>query len=301
MWYDSNKKEGVDINLIQILELTEIQANIIAIALPIILVCAFILIIPILRDGSNNTFRRYLSYSINPPKMGSDKAKLYFYYSGIVLFLVSFMISEFYEVILDLILPITQGNTGEIREISTIVFQSPFSAGWIGSLPWFGRIMYHETWNWVYFTAAFTDNPDFLGTLNVFLTLFSIGVGIVFLAPLVSKTIRHSFLPSMSFFTIGMAIFTKASVSSLAYAIALASLNVELEYLTIVATGSMIPGLWTAIAMQFLIVLSLFAFFVLLGRRLWRIYYPDSGLRAWFTVYIALNFLLGIALNILVV
>ncbi|MFW9870457.1 MAG: hypothetical protein ACFFFO_05125 [Candidatus Thorarchaeota archaeon] len=287
--------------MIQILELTEIQANIIAIVLPLIMVSVFILIIPSLRDGSSSTFRRYLSYSVKPPKIGSDKAKLYFYYSGIVLFLVSFMVSEFYEVILDLILPVTQGNTGEMREISTIVFQSPFNAGWIGSLPWLGRIMYHETWNWVYFTAAFTDNPDFLGTLNAYLTLFSIGVGIVFLAPLAIKTIRHSFLASMSFFTIGMAIFVKASVSSLAYAIALAFLNAELEFITIVATGSMIPDLWFTIVVQSLIVLAMFGFFAVLGRKLWRIYYPDSQSRTWFTGYIALNFLLGVIITILVV
>ncbi|MFX1483314.1 MAG: hypothetical protein ACFFCP_09005, partial [Promethearchaeota archaeon] len=169
--------------MIQILEFDTIQASLIAIILPILAVCLFILILPTLRNGSNNKFRRYLSYLFSPPKLNSatpieestrnrliqreDKIKLYFYYLGILLFLVTFMIGEFYQVMFDLLLPISQGTTGEVRVASVVAFQSIFSAGWIGTLPWLGQVAYHKTWEWIYFTAAFTDNLGFLSAVSV--------------------------------------------------------------------------------------------------------------------------------------
>ena len=305
----------------QILELTTIQANLIAITLPIVIVCLFLLIIPWLKKESPSRLRRYLSYLFNPPQLGShenesqkenvvrrhtliereEKVRLYFYYLAIVLFLVSFIIGEFYEVIFDLLLPVSQGSTGELREVTNVIFQNPFSAGWIGTLPWMGLVTYHETWSWIYFTAAFTDNPDFLGTVIIVQILISIGVGLVFLVPLAIKEIRHSFLSSMFFFTTGMTIFTKSATSSFAYALALAFNNAELEYISIVATGSMIPGLTSVIAILFTIVLAMFALYIILGRKLWQVFYTDSKSRTWFMMYIVLSFLLGIALTIMVV
>jgi hypothetical protein len=269
---------------------------------------------------SGSKSRRYLSFLITPPRIGSgisefpktdakqisktswrnDKVKLYFYYLGIVLFLVSFTISEFYEVMIDLLLPVSQGSTGEMRVALSVMFESVFSAGWIGSLPWMGVITYHETWSWIFFTAAFTDNPDFLGTVIGFQTLISIGVGLIFLVPLFIKRIRHSFFPSMFFFITGMTIFTKAATSSLAYAIALAFGNVELEYVTLTATGNMIPNLANVITVMFPSVLVMFAFFLIIGRKLWKVHYTDSRSRTWFMVYITLSFCLGFVLTILV-
>jgi hypothetical protein len=294
--------------MIQTIEIPILQASIIAIVLPIIFVCFFIFFIPTLRDGSASRLRRYLSYLVNPPFLANDtssirkdKARIYFYYLGIILFLVSFVISEFYEVMLDLFLPITQGSTGEMREAVSVVFQSPFSAGWFGSLPWMGLDMYHETWHWIYFTGAITDNPDFLHLISLRLIVYSIGVGLVFLIPLVLKRIRQSFLSSMFFFMIGMIILTKAAISSLAYAAALAYGGAELEYSIFTTTGAMIPGLVNWVLVLFLVVLAMFVLFTLLGRRLWKVFYSDSRTRNWFTVYIALCFWMVLVVTILVV
>jgi len=297
--------------MIQTIEVSVVLANIVALALPIVFLCLFLLLIPSLSDGSKSKARRYLSYLVNPPQLGStspndisakgDRVKLFFYYLGFVLFLTSFVIGEFYEVMLDLILPLTQGSTGEMRNVVSVIFQSPFNAGWFGALPWIGLNTYHETWNWIYFTAALTDNPAFLSQINQTLILFSAGVGVVFLIPLRIKRIRHSFLPSMFFFMTGMAIFSKAAISSLAYALALMIGGVELEYSTFVVTGSMIPNLANFIAVLFLIVLAMFGLFTFLGRRLWKVHYGDSRSRNWFTVYIAMSFWLVLVLTILVV
>ena len=306
---------------ISFLEFSASQAVIIAIILPIIVVCLFIITIPWLKNGTGSKLRRYLSYFIHPPQMDAHetepsdtsienkpssewretKIRLFFYYLAIVLFLISFMIGEFYEVMIDLCLPITQGNTGAVRIFTSIVFQSPFNAGWVGELPWTGFTTYHETWDWILFTAPLSDNPGFLRAVVDALLQFSALVGLVFLSPLAIKSIRQSFLSSMFFFLTGMTIFTKAAVSYLAELLALAFANAELQYLQIVVTGSMISDIMGLIVSDLLVVLGMFALFIVLGRKLWRVYYTDSKSRTGFMMYITLSFVLGIALTILMV
>jgi len=307
--------------MMQFLEFSISQATIIAISLPIVAMCLFILTIPWLRNGSGSKLRRYLSYFVSPPRIGSskseipdadteekrsvlwreDKVRLFFFYLGIVLFLVSFMIGEFYEVMFDLMLPVNQGSTGEFRTVTSVIFQNPFNAGWMGALPWAGYVTYHETWNWIVFTAALTDNPDFLGSIVIVLLLISIGGGLAFLAPLAIKSIRHSFLPSMFFFTTGMTIFTKVVAGYFAEALALVLLNVQLRYMHVVVTADMIPYLGGLLVSGLLLMLGMFALFIVLGRKLWRVYYTDSKSMTGFMVYITLTFVLGLALTIIMV
>jgi len=324
----SDSDSGGSIELIGILELSMFQATIIAIALPIVTICIFILIIPWLSNGSGSRLRRYLSYLVSPPRIGSLlseesgndanrrnaklwrglKVRLFFLYLAIALFLISFILSEFYEVMLDVFLPVTQGSTGDMRIVTSIVFQSPFNAGWIGAMPWYGSLpapsnlgIYHETWNWIFFTAAITDNPYFLETTITALLLLSLGVGSVFLAPLASKTIRHSFIPSIFFLISGMAIFTKTVFASFAHAWALIFGNASFQYGIISITGEMIPNLIDAIIYGIPILLGMFALFIVLGWKLWGVHYADVESRRWFIAYIAMSYWIGLALSILVV
>jgi hypothetical protein len=311
-----------------LLELSVLQATILAIALPIIALCVFIIVIPWLRNGSGSKLRRYLSYLVNPPRIGSFnsagieedpdrnysafwreiKVRLFFVYLAIGIFLVSFMISEFYEVMFDLSLPVTQGSTGEIRTVTSVVFQSPFTAGWIGAMPWYGRLpapsslgTYHETWSWVFITTVYTDNPYFLQTMLTAMLTISFIVGLVFLAPLAFKTIRHSFLPSIFFFMTGMSIFTKTAIGCFAQALALAFRDASIQYGIRTVTGEMIPNLIEGIAVSIPIILGLFALFTMLGWKLWKAHYADIESRSWFIVYIALSYWIGLALTILIV
>lgn len=105
----------------------------------------------------------------------------------------------------------------------------------------------------------------------------------------------------MLFFMTGMSIFTKAAISSLAYAAALAYGGVELSYSTFTVTGAMIPGLTSLVLVLLLLVIAMFGLFSFLGRRLWKAFYQDSRTRNWFTAYIALSFWMSIVLTILVV
>jgi hypothetical protein len=305
--------------MIQMLEIGVNIAVIIAIALPLIAFSLCILIIPSLRNSSGSRLRRYLSYLITPPMIGSLKSnkpdslkrqikvRLFFLYLGIAIFLISFMISEFYQAILDIMLPVTQGSTGAERIVSSVVFQSPFSAGWIGSLPWYGALplpgifgTYHEPWRWIFATAAFTDNPYFMETMLTVMLLFSVISGIVFLLPLASKTIRHSFLPSIFFLMVSMILFSKSAIDAVAQTCSLLFFDGQVQMGLIVVTGDMIPNLIQGILYGIPILLAMFALFSLIGWKLWKEHYPDTQSRNWFMLFIALSFWGGLALTIFV-
>ena len=305
----------------QLFEIAPDIANIIALLLPIVIGCIFFLIIPMVRRGSGSTLRRYVSYLVKPPRLGSTedgtqsrtsswrdiKVKLFFVYLGIALFLISFMMSEFYEVIFDMAMPVTQGSTGEIRSLTSLVFLSPFTAGWVGALPWYGYLPapagfgnYHDPWGWIYTTAAYTDNPNFLGTMVTILLIVSFIVGIIFLIPLAFKRIRQSFLPSLFFFISGMMIFTKAAIGGLGHALAL-TFGAQLRAGIMIITGNMIPDLSEVVAIGLLIVFALYIFFAFIGHELWKVHYEDIKSRRWFLVYFTLIYWLGLSITILVV
>ncbi len=306
--------------MIQMFEIGADLAVILAIALPLIAVCLCILIIPSLRKSTGSKIRRYLSYLVTTPQIGSLKSndpnakwrqikvRLFFVYIGIGIFLISFMIGEFYQVMLDIILPVTQGSTGVTRVVSTVVFQSPFSAGWVGSLPWYGSYplpeiwgTYHEPWRWIFGTAAFTDNPNFMTSIITIMLLFSALVGLVFLAPLASKTIRQSFLPSMFFFMTGMMVFTKAAIDAFSQACVLAFFGGEIRFGVIVIAGNMIPNLIQGILVSIPIILAMFGLFILIGWKLWKVHYPDANSRKWFMLFIAMTFWGGLAITMFIV
>lgn len=310
--------------MIQMLEIGADIAKIIAVALPIVAVCLCILIIPSLKKSTGNKLRRYLSYLITPPKIGSMKSndqdiqltslwrqikvRLFFVYIGIAIFIISYMIGEFYQVFFDIILPVGQDDTGVYRVVSSVVFQSPFSAGWIGSLPWYGSYpapgtlgIYHEPWRWIFATSAISDNPFFMQIMVTIMLLFSTIVGFVFLLPLASKTIRRSFLPSLFFFMTGMAVFTKVVIDVFAYVCALAFFNARIHIGQIVVTGDMMNNLVPGILVSIPIILAMFGFVFLVGWKLWKVHYPKLESRRWFMLFITLCFWFGLGLTIITV
>ncbi|MFW9926527.1 MAG: hypothetical protein ACFFDM_07130 [Candidatus Thorarchaeota archaeon] len=311
--------------MIQLFEIAADQAMIIAMAIPIVAACLFILIIPWLRNGSHTKMRKYLSYLIRPPQIGSltsqdsdvklggsslwreIKVRLFFIYLGIGLVLVSFMISEFYEVVFDILLPVTQGSTGEVRTVSSVAFMSIFNAGWIGALPWYGQLpapsilgTYHDSWGWIFFTSAFTDNPNFFTSMVFILLLISIASGFLFMTPLISKTIRHSFLPSMFFYITGLLVFTKSAIGATAQVLSLLSGGL-IRYGLWTVTGNIIPRLYEGLLYGTPILLAMFGLFIFLGRKLWQVYYSDMKSKRWFMVFVTLVFLLSLVISMSVV
>ena len=309
--------------MLSILEINANLASIIGIVLPFALFLAFLVFNRSLKEESGSTIRRYLSYLVNAPRIGllslSDrkdpqslkrevKVRLGFVYLGIGLFLISFIIAEFYKVFLDIQLPVTQGSTGEARIVTSIVFQSPFIAGWIGSMPWYGSFplplgwrTYHESWDWIFFTAAVTDNPDFMGNTALAMALLSFLVGSVFLAPLISKKIRKSFMSSLFFFVTGMAVFTKTVLGFLAHALALFYGNAQLQIGVVIVTGTMIPDLNEMVTWGLAFAAGLYLLFSALGWNLWQQHYTDRKSRLWFMGFISMSYWLGFILMLLTV
>jgi hypothetical protein len=234
--------------------------------------------------------------------------RLGFVYLGIGLFLISFIIAEFYEVLLDIQLPVTQGSTGDERIVSSLVFQSPFIAGWIGSMPWYGSFplplgwgTYHESWDWIFFTAAVTDNPNFMGSVATLMLLMSFLVGSVFLAPLISKGLRKSFLSSLFFFVTGMAVLTKTTLGFLAQALVLFYGNAQLQIGALIVTGPMIPDLNEMVSWGLIFAVGLYILFSALGWKLWQQHYQDIKSRLWFLGFITVSYWLGLILMVLTV
>ncbi|MFX0055644.1 MAG: hypothetical protein ACFFAX_14240 [Promethearchaeota archaeon] len=312
---------GGAIRLTPLLELPIFHASILGLTLPLLALCLFVLVIPWLRKENGSGVRRYLSYLVTPPRIGSlrnessdtalwkeIKVRLFFVYLGVALFLISFMICEFYEVFMDTLLPVTQGSTGESRIVTSVVFQNPFTAGWVGSMPWYGGLpapsalgTYHETWSWIFITDAYTDNPLFFETVLTSLLVLSFIIGLVFLAPLGIRTIRHSFVSSMFFLLTGMMVFSKAAFGCFAQAWVLLYNDASITYGVLSATRSMFPSLADAISFGAPIILAMFALFIVIGNKLWKMYYDDSGSRTWFLVFITMSYWIGLALTILVV
>ncbi|MFW9768720.1 MAG: hypothetical protein ACFFF9_05885 [Candidatus Thorarchaeota archaeon] len=298
------------------IEISVDLAIIIGIVLPIVL--PSLLYIGVRRVNTEGNLYKYL---VRPPQFQSEnsnslensdmwtqiKIKLGFIYLGMALFLVSFVLSEFYEVIFDITLPVNQGSTGEMRTISSLAFLSLFNAGWVGSLPWYGWLPapagfgnYHDPWGWIFTTAAYTDNPNFLGTIVSVLFITSVMVGTVFLLPLVSRRIRESFVPSLIVFTTGMAVFTKTIVGGLGHAIALA-LGAQIPFGIRIVTGNLVPDLNEVVVVGFLFFIGLYFLFLIIGQRLWKIHYDDRRSRLGFLLYITIIYWIGLVLTIMVV
>ena len=294
-------------------------ATLIAVILPVVVVCLCFLIIPSIRKSTGSKIRRYLSYLVTPPPIGSLKSnepeawwrqvkiRLFFVYLGIGIFLISFMMGEFYQVMIDIMLPVTQSSTGAERIVSSVVFLSPFSAGWVGSMPWYGSFplpglidTYHEPWQWIFATAVFTDNPNFMDTMVFVMMLFSAIVGVVYLVPLMSKTIRRSFLPSMFFFMTSMMVFTKAAIDAIAQACSLAFLNGQIRIGYLVISGEMVPNLVQGILVGIPIILAMFGLFSLIGWKLWKVHYPDANSRKWFMLFVTFSYWIGLAITMVV-
>ena len=238
-----------------------------------------------------NKFKNQLSY------------RLLFIYGGILLFLLGNLFGEFYFLLVDVSLPVTQGSTGESRIWSSIVLNSPFSGGWMGFLPWYGNIpvplnyldTFHTTWSWILFTATFTDNPAFLDTVVWVVLSGTILSGVLFLSPLLLSAIRKSFIPSMFFFTTGMLISMKGIFSCFSQAFKLEFASGSITYGIHTFTKNSFNNV-TDLLMSFLlplfsIMLVFFVFFALLGHKIWNQHYPNHQFsHYWFLLFITISF-----------
>ncbi len=222
---------------------------------------------------------------------------LSFVYLGLFLFIIGNMLGVFYTVMGDVLEAVNQGATGDSRIILGIEFLDPFNAGWTGSLPWYGSYplplagtaVYHDTWEWIYFTGFLWGNSDFFNNMLNEVILFTFGVGLLFLLPLLYGPIRRSFIPSLFLFISGMYVTSTALLRCLAQIVTLGYLGDTIQFgfyeQSIVGEYSAAVPIIVGALIPYVLLFA--AVFPLLGYKLWRGLYPGCRRSAaWFALYI---------------
>lgn len=274
-------------------------ASTLTLAIPIIII-AFTVVVVLLRNRLQSLrVKSLIEQLVTPPSFNLQNVLsiLSLAFLGILLFAIGNIFGVFYTVMGDAAQVINQGSTGDSRIILEIVFLDPYNAGWLGTLPWYGsyplplsgEIVYHDTWEWIYFTGIISDNPGFFNSIANNIILFTYGMSLLFLLPLIIPHIRRSFLPSLFLFTSGMYVASTALLRCFAQVIKLGYLGetirygfYELSYADVDPTA--VPAIIYAIGPY---VVMLAVIFTILGYKLWRGFYPEARRSAvWFAVYV---------------
>ncbi|MHA1928063.1 MAG: hypothetical protein ACTSV2_05710 [Candidatus Thorarchaeota archaeon] len=232
-------------------------------------------------------------------------SRLAIVYLLLFLFYLSNTIGVFYYVMSDVVQTMTQGSTGLSRIVSSILIESPFTGGWVGSLPWYGSIplppagvnLFHDPWAWIFFTAARTDNLDFFLGTSTDMIVNSFFFASFFLVPLLYKPIRKSFMSSLFLFTSGMAIATRTIFGffSQAWSLLFNSEIIQFGLYQVSAGQLQVITEWEIIIITLPILILMCAFFSLVGWKLWRGHYPDHNRsHIWFTLYVIGSFWLSL-------
>ncbi len=314
-------------------EFNSLQVLILAVLLPLVSTCLVIIAEPRLKQQKSEGIRKYLSFLITPPdmkplEMNTDtnvnqiekrdhfKSQLLirigYVYLIIVLFITCNWIAEFYYVAGDLLETMGQTGTDLTRTWSSIIIYSPFEGGWLGFLPWYGNLpspplyvdIFHEPWNWRFFTSAIVDNPNFFTSTFQHMLISSLITGIIFLFPLILKSVRKSIVPTLFFLTSGMLIMTKSVFAGFGQAFRLfyggETITYGIRNVTI-AIEQLQYYVWNSMIVNMVLIIGMFGFFFLLSYKLSKNYYPENHkLRKWFIVSITAIFWISFAFNVVI-
>jgi hypothetical protein len=278
-------------------EFNSLQVLILAVLLPLVSTCLVIIAEPRLKQQKSEGIRKYLSFLITPPDMKPLEMNT---------------IAEFYYVAGDLLETMGQTGTDLTRTWSSIIIYSPFEGGWLGFLPWYGNLpspplyvdIFHEPWNWRFFTSAIVDNPNFFTSTFQHMLISSLITGIIFLFPLILKSVRKSIGPTLFFLTSGMLIMTKSVFAGFGQAFRLfyggETITYGIRNVTI-AIEQLQYYVWNSMIVNMVLIIGMFGFFFLLSYKLSRNYYPENHkLRKWFIVSITAIFWISFAFNVVI-
>ena len=221
-------------------------------------------------------------------------------YFLIALFFLSNTLGTFYQILADQAMwLIDPGFTP--RVLTGIGFSSPFSGGWFGSFEWYGQMflppegseVFHETWNWIFFSAGMTDDSTFFVGATRSVLIFTILFGLVFLVPLSKKSIRQSFFQSLILLSSGMSIVTRGVFGLFAQAFRLEFGQEFLRYGAIVVTGGQLQ-VTTEVALILAlapVILGLYGLFLIAAKWLWSAHYPgEVSTINWFGVFVTIQY-----------
>jgi hypothetical protein len=315
---------------LSLLELPNYLALSLYFAIPILMIVFSYLIYRISDKESPNKIRCYLVRLIEPVKLDTlsdeklsqlaDEEKrgylkeelglrLAVVYLALGVFILCNMIGTYYYIMGDLIETITQGSTGLERTWSSLVINTPFSGGWYGSLPWYGHSLlpplgsdtFHDVWSWVFFTSAITDNPDFIPSFFPGYTLTTMVIGASFLVPLLHRSFRESFVPSLFLFNTGMLTITSSLFSCFARAWQIQFGSISIRFGLFEVSAEEFGDLPMQVVSTYFPVISiLFLAFLGLGWLLGRVHYREQKKsHILFVLYIAATYWLSLFFTML--
>lgn len=304
---------------------------IIAILIPVVSTCLVVLFEPWLKKQDTNGVGRYLSFLIAPPALTpldmegdttlnqSEKRehlksqllrRIGLMYMIVVLFIICNFVAEFYYVAGDLLETQGQGGTDRIRTWSSIIISGPFTSGWMGDLPWYGHIplpplganIFHEPWNWRFFTAAIVDNPLFFPSTFEHMLTSSVITGIIFLLPLILKSVRNSIVPSLFFLTSGMLIMTRSAFAAFGQSFRLLYGGETITYgmwdVTI-AVEQLQGYVLESLTVNTALIIGMFGLILLLGYKLSKNVYPENQrMRKWILISITAIYWISLMFNV---
>jgi len=232
--------------------------------------------------------------------------RLLIVYLFIGLFILSNVVGTFYQIIADHSMCIIDPGFAP-REWIKIIFESPFNGGWSGSFAWYGQTflppagadIYHETWSWIFFSASLTDDTTFFIGATRSILIFNMIFGLIFLLPLANKSIRKSFLPSLFLFFTGMSVITRGLFGCFGQAWSLEFGDSYLRYGIVIATRGqlMMTTELTLITFLLPVIVIIYGVFLLLGRNLWRIHYPENKQSVrWLLIFMTLHYWISLLL-----
>ena len=251
------------------------------------------------------------------------QASLIYYIIGI--FLLCSFLGELYQVLADrtLLIIFTQIIDDSAFSSSfwtSVVIESPFSAGFRSFQPWYGMYpnpildvqYFHRTWEWIFYTSGIYNNlfPNmqysFFGssvntlvfTYSSLIIVFTLLIGGIFLLLLLWKNIRQSFLASLFFFEAGMIIGTKGVFSCFAQAWRIEVNGKLLQYGAFVVSRATIAAEWVILGLLPVIV-GLYFLFIWIGKKIWYTHYSQTNSISKKTFLISVSIIYFVSLVVL--
>ena len=177
----------------------------------------------------------------------------------------------------------------------------------MGSLPWYTSIahplggfdVYHDVWEWVYFTGAFTDNHAFFPDNLVSMILITSIIGLLILLPLKSKRVRETYTFSLFYLVTSMLVITRSFFSCFAQAWNLQFNGAVIQFGLIVVNGNMTPFTNEVFILTIPFIILFYVLFMGIGWKLSRTHYSENtSYRRWFLVFLTLVYWMSLVYSV---
>jgi hypothetical protein len=165
------------------------------------------------------------------------------------------------------------------------VLTSPFTGGWLGDFGWYGgsgnpplgNVTLHDPWSFYYYFIPYVEDTLLFTASFSLMVLLPMAVGAVFLIPLLRKSVRNAFVPSLFLYITGMLTMTSGIFRGLAEAIAVQFGQKEIQFgITIETVADFLGYPMANMTVLLPIMLLLFVIFAAVGWRLAGVHYPGN-------------------------